>query len=97
MRRKLTLIAVAGALAVSGGGAAIGAPKACSPGAPGCDTEQSTQTTHQTGGQSGGFNSTTTETQRGQTTAPGTEPGTTTTTCTGPSGKTLRADHPQCS
>jgi hypothetical protein len=80
-------LAIVGALAV---GSAAGAPKSCSAGAPGCDTEATT--THQAGN-SGGFVSS--ETQRGQTTARGTE-STETTTCTGPSGKELRSDHPQC-
>ena len=101
MKRIFVMLALAAltvaALSVSGL-SAFAAPKACSAGDPGCKTERSTETTHETGGQSGGFNVTNTETQRGNVDAQGTQSTEqTSSTCTGPSGNTLRAGHPQCS
>ena len=73
------------------------AAKQCSSGDPGCKTESTTETTHPAG-ESGGFNVETTETQRGNVDAKGTEDTeTSSSSCTGPSGNELRADHPQCS
>ena len=70
--------------------AALAAPKACEPGDPGCKTEE---TELKEAGASPGFNEE--ETQRGNVNAKGTE-STETTVCTGPSGKVLSPDHPQC-
>jgi hypothetical protein len=99
MRKRILLLVAALMLTLTmafGGLTALGAPKECEPGAPGCKTETTTETTKETGGKSGGFQETTTETQRGNVNAPGTEPGDTTTQCVGPSGKPLEPDHPQC-
>ena len=94
MKRILMMLALAAflvaALSVSAL-SAFAAPKACEPGDPGCKSE--TQQTKPAGA-SPGFNET--ETQRGNVNAKGTE-STETQVCTGPSGKPLSPDHPQCS
>jgi hypothetical protein len=75
------------------------AAKACNTGDSsdnGCKTE--TGPKQHSGNSSADFNTQTTETQRGNTNAQGTQDTEIKdTTCTGPSGKELRADHPQCS
>jgi hypothetical protein len=83
------------ALTMSFGGAtAAFAAKDCDPISPGCKTDT---TTEPTGNSAANFEETTTETQRGNTNAKGTEDTEITdTTCTGPSGKELSPDHPQC-
>jgi len=74
-----------------GAAAAFAAPRSCADNSNSCKTDTTTQ---HSGNSSADFN-TTTETQRGNTDAKGTE--TTSSTCTGPSGKTLDPSHPQCS
>jgi hypothetical protein len=95
MRKRISLLIAALMLALTmsfgGAGAAFAAPKACEVGDPGCKTAGPTEV--KDAGASDGFDAT--ETQRGNLNAKGTEPGT--TTCTGPSGKELSPDHPQCS
>jgi hypothetical protein len=86
---------VLAALALTAGNA-LSAPKACDPGDPGCKTDTTEEEQKDTGNAQG-FDTETTETQRGNTSAPGTEPGEETSTCTGPSGKELDPSHPQCS
>jgi uncharacterized membrane protein len=96
MKKRILAAVLASAFAVVVvASLASAAPKECSAGDPGCKTVSTTTETKDAGA-SPGFNDTTTETQRGNTTAPGTEPGTTTSVCTGPSGKELSPDHPPC-
>jgi hypothetical protein len=98
MRKRISLLIAALMLALTmsfGGATAVfAAPKACDEGDPGCKTET---TREHSGNSAADFNNETEETQRGNVNAPGTEPGEETTTCTGPSGKELSPDHPQCS
>ena len=95
MIRRITMLVTAALLAMimtlGGAAAAFAAPKSCADNSNGCKTDTTTQ---HSGNSSADFN-TTTETQRGNTDAKGTE--TTSSTCTGPSGKTLDPSHPQCS
>jgi hypothetical protein len=93
MRKRITVLVAALMLALTmsfGSLAAFAAPKACEPGDPGCKTEE---TELKEAGASPGFNEE--ETQRGNVNAKGTE-STETSVCTGPSGKVLSPDHPQC-
>ncbi len=90
------LCALLGAVVALTVGSALAAPKPCEPGTPGCKTEVTQEQTKETGA-APGFNTQTQETQRGNVDAKGTESTeTSTTTCTGPSGKTLDPSHPQC-
>ena len=89
--RRIAAILTVVCVALVAAPAATGAPRGCeSPDQPGCKSE--TETTKEAGN-SGGFNETTT--QQGRVGAPGTLE-TQVTECTGPSGKVLRPDHPQC-
>ena len=99
MKRIVMMLSLAAllvaALTITAAGA-FAAAKECSAGDPGCKTE--TGPKQHSGNSSADFNTQTTETQRGNVDAKGTtNTETITTTCTGPSGKELRADHPQCS
>ena len=97
MRRRITMLVMAAMLAMMtfGGSAVLAAPQSCTDNTNGCKTDTTRQ---HSGNSSADFNTTTTETQRGNTNAKGTESTeTTTSVCTGPSGKTLDPSHPQCS
>ena len=98
MIRRITMLVTAALLAMmmtlGGAAAAFAAPRSCADNSNGCKTDTTSQ---HSGNFSADFN-TTTETQRGNTDAKGTESTeTTSSTCTGPSGKTLDPSHPQCS
>ena len=100
MIKRIGLLMVAALMAammmVATAAPAFAAAKSCDPANPGCKTE--TGPKQHSGNSSADFNTQTTETQRGSTKAKGTEnTEILDTTCTGPSGKELRADHPQCS
>lgn len=99
MIRRITMLVTAALLAMTmtlgGAAAAFAAPKSCEDNPNGCKTDTTRQ---HSGNSSADFNTTTTETQRGNTNAKGTQDTEVkTTTCTGPSGKTLDPSHPQCS
>src|SRR5215210_3153271 len=98
MRRLLAGGVFALIVTLGGVGTAYGAPNPCTAGEPGCKTETTGPAQTKPAGASPGFNETGTETQRGNVDAKGTESTeTTTSVCTGPSGKPLAPDHPQCS
>jgi hypothetical protein len=95
MIRRIPMLVAAALLVLALAVPALAAPKSCTDNPNGCKTDTTTQ---HSGNSSANFNNTTTETQRGNTDAQGTQDTEiTTTTCTGPSGKTLAPSHPQCS